>query len=171
MPPRNVVLIGFSGSGKSAVAAVLAGRLGYVAVDTDAIVERDAGRTVASIFERDGEAAFRDREAAAVLDAVAGERRVIACGGGAILQLRNVASLQSAGTIVYLRTSPATILARLGAASDRPLLKRDPETDVPVLLAARAPAYESAADVIVDTDGRTPDEIADHIESLLKEQE
>lgn len=170
MGVRNVVLIGFSGSGKSAVASLLAERLGFEALDTDAMVEASAGKPVGDIFDRDGEKAFRELESRAVEQAADGEGRVIACGGGAILALRNYTALRDAGTIVYLRTKPDTVLARLGAAKDRPLLRGNAKKAVPALLAERAPAYQSAADVIVDTDGKTPDDVADEIHRLLKEQ-
>jgi len=167
---RSVVLIGFSGSGKSAVARVLAQRLGLDVFDTDAMIEAAAGRTVAQIFEDDGESAFRERESVAVAEAAARDGRVIACGGGAILAPQNYAALRDAGTIVYLRAAPSTILERLGDARDRPLLRGEAHTAVPALLAERSPAYVSAADVIVDTDGRTPEDVAGEIERILKER-
>jgi len=167
---RNVILIGFSGSGKSTVASLLAARLGYERLDTDAMVAASAGRSVHEIFQRDGETAFRAMESRAVEQAAAGNARVIACGGGAILALRNYTVLRDAGTIVYLRTSPGEILARLGDAPDRPLLRGKAGRAVPALLAERSPAYQSAADLIVDTDGKSAGEVADEIHRLLKER-
>lgn len=170
MTPRNVVLIGFSGAGKSVVAARLAERLGFDALDTDAMIEAAAGSPVTAIFDERGEKAFRDLESAAVAEAAAGDGRVIACGGGAILALRNYTALRDAGTIVYLRATPATIVDRLGQAADRPLLRGKAAAAVPALLAERSPAYVNAADVIVDTDGRSPDDVADEIVRMLKER-
>jgi shikimate kinase len=95
-----------------------------------------------------------------VLEAAAKPGRVIACGGGAILSFRNFGILKGAGPIVYLRTSVDELVARLGSGEGRPLLRGDPAESVPRLLAERAPAYETAADLIVDTDGRAPGEVA-----------
>src|SRR5215510_3732526 len=103
MAPRNVVLIGFMGSGKSAVGRALAERIGYRLFDTDAMVEQHAGRTIAEIWDVEGEDGFRSREHEAVLHACAGTGRVIACGGGAVLNIRNYGVLKGAGTVVYLR--------------------------------------------------------------------
>lgn len=166
---RAIVLIGFSGSGKTETAAALARRLGFRAVDTDAMVEADAGLSIAEVFALEGEAGFRRREADAVAVAASEKRTVVACGGGAILSVRNYTTLRDAGTIVYLRAAVDTLIARLGDGRGRPLLGADPVATVPALLAERAPAYESAADLIVDTDGRTPDEVAAEIQRALGE--
>lgn len=169
MTGRSVVLIGFSGSGKSAVGALLARRLGMDLRDTDAMVEARSGRTVDAIFQKDGEAVFRALEAEAVRDAVAGAPAVIACGGGTIVAVRNYTALRDAGVIVYLRTSAQTITQRLGDAAGRPLLAGRATAAVPALLAERALAYKSAADLIVDTDGKSPADVAAEIEELLKD--
>jgi shikimate kinase len=161
----NVVLIGFMGAGKSVVGQALARAMRYTLWDTDAIVERDAGRTIAEIWEADGEEAFRDLEHEAVISAAKGDRRVIACGGGAILQLRNYDVLKRSGTVVYLRAPAATLRERVKAGAGRPLLK-DPRA-FDELLAQRLPAYESAADVVIDTFGRPPEDIASEISERL----
>lgn len=157
----NVVLIGFMGAGKSVVGQALARALRYTLWDTDAMIERDAGRAIAEIWVTDGEEAFRDLEHDAILAAARGDRRVIACGGGAIAQLRNYDILKKAGTVVYLRAPASVLRARVGGGEGRPLLKSPADLDR--LLAERTPAYESAADIVVDTDGRRPEEIADEI--------
>lgn len=166
--PGNIVLIGFMGSGKSVVGAALAERVGFELVDTDALVVRAAGTDVARIFAAEGESGFRAREAEAVAEASAGSGRVIACGGGAILALRNYTALRSAGPIVYLRTSADELVRRLGDGAGRPLLQGGAVAEiVPRLLAERAPAYDAAADLVVDTDGRDPAEIAEQIAKEL----
>jgi shikimate kinase len=165
MAPRNVVLIGFMGAGKSAVGSVLADRLSFRFFDTDAMVEKAAGRTIAEIWDEEGEEGFRLREHDAVLQACAGTGHVIACGGGAVLEIRNYGLLKGAGTVVYLRAPAAVLRARVGDGQDRPLLKDTRAFDR--LLAERTPAYESAADLIVDTDERTLDELADDIAEQL----
>lgn len=157
----SVVLIGFMGAGKSAVGKALAERTGLEFVDTDALVEDDAGMSVEEIWKAEGEIGFRSRESVAVANAVSGPARVIASGGGAVLSLRNYQTLRKADVIVYLRTSPDELRARLGRGEERPLLADPAAFDR--LLAERAPAYESAADLIVDTDERSPEDVAAEI--------
>ncbi len=167
MPPRSVVLIGFMAAGKTAVGRALAERFGFDFMDTDALVEESARSTVPKIFEALGEEGFRSLEREAVIRAAAREGRVIACGGGAILSVRNYGVLKGAGPIVYLRTSVDELIARLGGGEGRPLLGGDPAEAVPRLLSERAPAYETAAELIVDTDGRTPADVANEIAERL----
>jgi shikimate kinase len=159
------VLIGFMGAGKSAVGRTLASRLGFTFYDTDAIVEETAGKPISELWDAEGEEGFRLREHDAVLQACAGSGRVIASGGGAVLQIRNYGILKGAGTVVYLRAQGDVLRARVGIALDRPLLREPGAFDG--LLAERQPAYESAADLIIDTDGHTPDEVAAEIEELI----
>jgi len=159
------VLIGFMGAGKSSIGRVLADRLSFRFFDTDAMVEESAGQTISEIWNAEGEAGFRSREADAVVNACAGTGRVIACGGGAVLEIRNYGILKGAGTVVYLRAPAPVLRARVGNGMDRPLLKDAGAFDR--LLAQRTPAYESAADLIVDTDERTPDELAGDIARQL----
>ena len=166
MSAGNIVLVGFMGAGKTAVGRVLAERLEFRFVDTDELVEKDAGEPIKDIWVREGEEGFRDREHAAVKRAVARGASVIACGGGAVLQMRNYGILKSAGVVVYLRAHANVLRARLRGDDLRPLLK-DPRA-LDKLLAERAPAYEAAADVIVDVGEGTPEAIADRImEKLL----
>ncbi|MGZ4205785.1 MAG: shikimate kinase, partial [Actinomycetota bacterium] len=134
-------------------------------LDTDAMIEETAGATIAELWESEGEEGFRAREHDAVLHACAGSGRVIACGGGAVLQIRNYGILKGAGTVVYLRAPVDVLRARVGDGAERPLLTDRPAFDR--LLAERAPAYESAADLTVDTDGRTTEEVATAIVELL----
>jgi shikimate kinase len=165
MAPRNVVLIGFMGAGKSSIGRVLADRLSFRLFDTDAMVEEAGARSISAIWDEEGEEGFRLREHDAVLQACAGTGRVIACGGGAVLEIRNYGILKGAGTVVYLRAPAAVLRARAGDGTARPLLKDAGAFDR--LLAERTPAYESAADLIVDTDERTPDELAGDIAGQL----
>jgi shikimate dehydrogenase len=170
MPQRSgeagsIVLIGFMGSGKTTIGRALADLLGFRFVDTDDIVESRAGRTIRQIFDQDGEAKFRAREHTAVKQAVRVGERVIACGGGAILQLRNHRLLKEAGPVVYLRADLETLRVRLRGSKTRPLLRARGALER--LLAERAPAYEAAADVVVDVDRGTPEEIAERIAEAL----
>ena len=167
MPPRSIVLIGFMAAGKTAVGHVLAERLGFEFCDTDQLIVDAAGRPIDEIFAAEGEPRLRELERDAVVRAAAKPGRVVACGGGTILSVRNYGILKGAGPIVYLRASPEELIARLGRGEGRPLLNGDPAGEVPRLLAQRAPAYEAAADVVIDTDGRAPDEVAAEIAETL----
>lgn len=164
--PPNIVLIGFMGTGKTAVARCLASRLGRRFVDTDAMIEARCGRTIARIFADDGEAAFRGLEAAAVAEAGAMGGAVIATGGGVPLRAQNMRHLRRRGVIVALTASPRAILARVGAAGDRPLLGADPEAAVRRLLAERGAAYRDA-DLVIDTSGASAEEVADMVLTFM----
>jgi shikimate kinase len=167
MPPRSVVLIGFMAAGKTAVGRALAAKLGFEFCDTDEMVAATTDLTVEEIFAAEGEQRFRELERDAVVRAAARPGRVVACGGGAVLSVRNYGVLKGTGPIVYLRTSADELVARLGRGEGRPLLRGDPAEAVPRLLSERAPAYETAADLTVDTDGRTPDDVAGEIAERL----
>jgi shikimate kinase len=160
----GIVLTGFMGTGKSEVGRRLATRLGCAFVDTDQLVERRAGKSVAAIFADDGEPAFRALERDAVVTASARRDAVIAVGGGAVLDATNLARLREAGVVVCLTASPETILRRVGDASHRPLLAGgDPRAEIERLLSARKPSYEAAADLTVDTDYRAVHDVVEEI--------
>ncbi len=158
----NLVLIGAMGTGKTAVGEAVARALGWPFVDTDQRVEATTGRRVAELFHRDGEAVFRRLEAAAVQEAAALDGQVIATGGGAVLAQDNLRRLKDGGFMIWLRASPAGILARLDAQerAHRPLLEgAEPLRRLTQLLEEREAAYRAAADAVVDTDGRSQEEV------------
>jgi shikimate kinase/3-dehydroquinate synthase len=165
--PVNVVLIGFMGTGKTAVGRCIAERRGRLFVDTDTIIEAREGRTIARIFAEDGEPAFRRLEAAAVAEAGASHGAVIATGGGVPLRPDNMRHLRRHGVIISLTASPRAILARVGGGTDRPLLGADPEAAVRRLLAERDAAY-SDADLVVDTSDCSTDEVADRVLAFVE---
>jgi shikimate kinase len=163
--PRAIVLVGMMGSGKTSVGRALADRLGRHFVDVDVAIEARAGRPVAAIFDEEGETGFRTREREVIAEAAGIENAVIACGGGAVLDPANVAALRSHGTIVWLRVTPQTAATRLGTDEGRPVLQRmegDLAERLDRLIAARAPAYEAAADLSVQADGPV-DEVAEAV--------
>lgn len=158
--PRNIVLVGFMGTGKSAVGLLLAKRLGREFVDLDAVVEARAGCTIAALFEAEGEEGFRKRERAAVCDVAAKAGLVVATGGGVVLNPDNLRDLAATGDVVCLTASPETILARVAGDTARPLLRGgNPVERIRELLAKRASAYGSIP-VQVPTDGRTASAVA-----------
>jgi len=156
------VLIGPPGAGKTTVGTLIAGRLGVPFRDTDADIEERAGRPIPEIFVQDGEPAFRALEADAVAVALDTYDGVLALGGGAVMTA--VTQTRLAGhTVVYLSVGAATAAARVGMNRDRPLLLGNVRARLKALLEARVPTYRRVATVIVDTEGRTPDEVADAV--------
>lgn len=164
VPRPNVVLTGFMGTGKSTVGRVLARQLGYRFVDTDAVIEHRYG-PIPAIFADQGEAAFRRFEAELAAELAAESGLVIATGGKLMLDEANAAALEASGTVLCLVANPDTIVARVGGAragESRPLLAGDdPARRVHELLEHRRAGYARFRAVV--TDGRSPEEIADHI--------
>jgi shikimate kinase len=161
--PRPVaVLVGPPGSGKSTVARELAARLGVTARDTDADVEATAGRAIADIFVDEGETAFRELERRAVEQALATHDGVLALGGGAVLDPRTEALLAE-HRVVFLDVKIADAARRIGFNRERPLLLGNPRARWTQLMNDRRPIYERVAAVRVETDGRTPAEVADAV--------
>lgn len=156
-------LVGLMGAGKTTVGQRLAELLALPFVDTDAEIERAAGRSVAEIFAAEGEAGFRAREREAVERAAVAGPRVVSLGGGAIAQPGVAERLGEAGTIVYLRARPATLVARVGEGEDRPLLRGLDAAGrlarLEALLRDRSRHYERAS-VVVDVDDRDADSVA-----------
>ncbi|MDP2674035.1 MAG: 3-dehydroquinate synthase [Dehalococcoidia bacterium] len=170
--PQRIVLSGFSGTGKSIIAPIIVERLGWEMVDTDSLVEDAAGRPIADIFARDGEARFRELEAEAVRQACARGRAVVAVGGGATLRPDSRRLLADGGFVVCLEARPETVLQRLreGEAEERPLLAGpDPLSRIRELKAARQPVY-ALADHTVHTAGLTPDEVAAEVVRAWEER-
>jgi shikimate kinase len=160
----NIILVGPMGSGKSAVGRLLAQRLDLSLVDSDAEIEARTGVDVAYIFEREGEAGFRVREAEVLDDITQRPGVLVATGGGAVLDPRTRERMRSRGCVVYLRTSVDQQLARTRRSALRPLLMNpDPRGTLESLMAQRAALYEEVADVIVDTDGRKVGSVVDEI--------
>ena len=152
------------GCGKSTVGVCLAEISGRAFRDTDSEIVAHHGR-IADIFERFGEEYFRDLETRTVKELAKLDNLVIATGGGLVLRDENVKMLKESGKIVYLRAQAETLLQRLQADKERPLLQNsdDLKNRVETLLKNRAPIYESAADIYVEVDGETPEEIAKEI--------
>ncbi|MFN8036010.1 MAG: shikimate kinase [Acidimicrobiia bacterium] len=162
-PARHLVLVGLMGAGKSTVGRRCAKRLDRPFVDTDELVEQLAGVSVAECFTLLGEAGFRELEQQAVADACASpEPLVIACGGGAVLDGSNRRRLHDAGFVVWLQAPPEVLAERVGGGEDRPLLAggSTPITTLERLAVIREAAYEAAADAVVDTAGRSIDDVA-----------
>ena len=167
MQDRNIALLGFMGTGKSTVAALLARRLGRRIVEMDAVIEQRAGKPIANIFAEDGEPRFRQMERELISELAAQRGLVISCGGGVVLNPANVRDLGATGLVVCLTASPQVVLQRVAAATHRPLLEGgDKAQKILSLLASRAALY-AAVPHGIDTDARTPEEITDLILTLF----
>lgn len=159
---RHLVLIGFMGAGKTTVGQVLAEMTNRSLLDTDQLIEAEAGMTISRIFETQGEDAFRRMETAVLEKLLAQtDAAVISVGGGLPLRAENRAFLEQLGETFYLRVKPETVLVRLAGDTTRPLLAGpDAEGRVEELLSFRGPIYEEAADFVIDADARSPREAA-----------
>ncbi|GAB3195012.1 shikimate kinase [Nocardioides hungaricus] len=161
-----IVLIGPMGAGKTTVAGLLAARLGTTVRDTDHDVEAAAGRAIAEIFVDDGEAAFRALERTAVAAAIAEHDGVLAVGGGAVLD-PGTRDLLAGHDVVFLRVGLADAVKRVGLGTSRPMLLGNVRGRVKALMDERTPVYESVATLVVDTDGRSPEDVAEEIAATL----
>ncbi len=162
----NIVLAGMPGSGKTTVGGVLAKVCGLTLVDTDEEIVREHGE-INGIFAKYGEPYFRDLESGVCERLGESEGLVIATGGGCLLRDVNVAYLKANGKVVYLRTQPETLIARVDGDTSRPLLAGDAKAHIYELYAKRRAIYEAAADIIVDTDELTPEQVAEEIKGKI----
>ncbi len=158
-----ITLTGFMGSGKTTVGKVLADFLGCPFMDLDDLIVKKAGKSIPGIFAEDGEPAFRQLEARLLRQTVEKYTEntvVLALGGGAVTAPASAALLREKTVCIYLRATLETLLQRLeGETAGRPLA----DASLADRLAAREPLYEETAHVVIDTDGLTPDEVADEI--------
>jgi shikimate kinase len=167
-PNGNVILCGFMATGKSAVGKRLASLMGYDFLDMDAVIEEEAGLSIREIFAARGEPAFRALESEMVERLAARTGCVIATGGGAIVNPRNLEAFKRCGTVITLTADPQTILSRVGSGEDRPMLAGGDKTErIAFLMQERAHAY-GQADIIVDTSSLSIDEAAQYIIASLE---
>src|SRR3972149_5395138 len=161
----NIALIGYMGTGKTAVGQALARKLGMKFIELDRLIEEQAGKKIAEIFRTQDETAFRELEIEATKK-VAGEKQaVIACGGGIVLNKINIDRLRVNAVMVYLTASPKTILKRVsGEKGQRPLLAVDDQLKtITDMLKFRKPYYERSADITVNTSRLCIDGAAEEI--------
>jgi shikimate kinase len=166
MTAPQVVLVGSMGAGKSTVGRLLAERWGVPFRDTDDDVEQAEGRPIAEIFVDSGEVHFRSLEREAVARALGEHAGVLAVGGGAVMT-PETRSLLAGHRVVFLRVGLSDAAARVGLGASRPLLLGNVRGTMKSILDERTPVYEAVAGAWVDTDGRTPGEVADGVEAAL----
>jgi shikimate kinase len=159
-----VYLVGMPGSGKSTVGPELAARLGVPFVELDAEVQRAAGRTVAEIFQQEGEDRFRELEAAALSEAATRDPSVVSCGGGVVLEPANRVTLRATGEVVFLSVPLEVLASRVRPAAERPLIRA--AGDLERLFEEREPLYREFAAHVVDASG-PPRDVAAAIEGEL----
>ena len=159
----NLYLVGFMGTGKTTIGRLVAQRIGFELIDSDAEIEKRAGKTIASIFEAQGEPAFRAMERRFIEAEHPEARVVVSCGGGLVVQPGMLELLRARGVVVCLHASLETILARTARHRTRPLLNvADPEAQIRALYTAREPIYRSAGSMIL-TDSRPLHDIVAHV--------
>ena len=166
--PANLALIGFMGTGKTSVGRLVADNLGFEFLDTDELIQSHTGRSIADIFAKDGEPAFRALEKQVIQEISTRDKTVIATGGGLPTNAENLAALKSIALVVCLWASPEKIWERVRHQSHRPLLHdANPQKKIRELLAVREPFYKQA-DVLINTDLRSVREAAQQITLQFK---
>jgi shikimate kinase len=167
---KNIVLTGFMGTGKTAVGRELSRLLNMELIDVDTEIEKSHRITINEIFKKFGEPRFREIETEMVQKLSEQRNVIISTGGGAVLKQENMDALRKQGVIVCLMATPETILKRTIRSSNRPLLHvEDPLGRIKELLHFRMPFYEKA-DIMIDTDGKTPLQIAEEIIGKVKDK-
>ncbi len=168
----NLILIGYRATGKTTLARLLSKRIGWEWIDADVEIERRAGKSIKQIFDQQGEPAFRDLEAEVIAELCRRQRLILAVGGGAPMRPQSRQIMHQTGKIVWLEAGPHTILARMTAddttAGRRPnLTEKGPLEEIIALLAEREPVYRELAHLVVDTEGKSPGELATEIVDRL----
>jgi shikimate kinase len=171
----NIILTGYRCTGKTSVGRRLAERMGLTFYDTDELVERQTQRTILQIVAEQGWQAFREAETAVIQKLSGADHSVIALGGGAVLDIRNVECLKKNGLFVWLFAAAETIAARMekdaAGGAERPSLTGKPSvSETHAIMAEREPLYRSLADLVVDTTLIRTDCVAEEIRTSLRER-
>ena len=168
---ENIYLVGLMGAGKTTVGRLLARRLKLRFLDSDREIERRCGVKIPLIWEIEGEAGFRGREAQVIAELTAQDGAVLATGGGSVLLDKNRKRLAAGGTVVYLRASPEELYRRVHYDRNRPLLATgDPLVRLRELYAERDPLYRGVADLVIDTGTRSVQALARELLEKLEER-
>ena len=165
----NIVLIGFMGTGKSAISDLLKKKFGMDVIDMDQVIAQRQGMTISDIFETYGEQYFRDLETNLLIEMQSRSNVVISCGGGTPMRECNVVEMKKNGRVVLLTAKPETILDRVKDNHDRPLIENNKTVPfIAELMEKRRAKYEAAADIIIETDGKSELEICEELVHRLR---
>ena len=165
----NIFLIGFMGTGKSTVAKALKERTGAEIIEMDQLIAQRENQSIPRIFEKKGEAYFRNLETELLMELQSGEKNIVSCGGGVPMREKNVLEMKKSGKVVLLTALPETVLERVKDNHDRPLLQNRKSVEgIRELMEQRREKYEAAADVMVATDGKSAETIAREILQTIR---
>jgi shikimate kinase len=168
----NIFLVGMMGAGKTTAGKLLAQQLNKTFVDSDDEIQRRTGVTISHIFDVEGEAGFRIREANVIEELAGRDNIVLATGGGAVLSEQNRAVLRANGVVVYLKSTVADLFARTRHDKNRPLLQTgDPRGKIRELYGLRDPLYEEVADIVVHTGKQNVQSLIVQLQQELKRYE
>ena len=170
---EKIILTGYRATGKSSIGKILADLLGFGFIDTDQAIEKRQGETIAEMVGRGGWDLFRRKEEDMLLELASSKNKVIATGGGAVMHAKAWAKLRKNALAVWLTADVKTICQRLAADSDSedqrpPLTEMGTMDEIAMVLSERQPLYEKSSDLTVNTEGRTPEEVAEFILAELK---
>lgn len=166
---EHIFLIGFMGVGKTSTSRKLCRLLGVQEVDTDAMIVEQEGMSINEIFATKGEEYFRQTETALLDQLRTKDPCIVSCGGGMVMRQENVAKMKEQGKICLLHASPETIYEHVKGSTDRPLLNGNMNIPyITELMQARDPKYRAAADVVIETDGCNPAEVADKLVQQIR---
>lgn len=172
MRKNHIFLIGFMGSGKSTVAKYLSSAYQMKQIEMDEQIEKNEGRSISTIFEKEGEEYFRTLETELLKSLDPRETFVVSCGGGAAVKEENVREMKEKGRIILLSAQPETVYVRVKNSHNRPLLEGNMNVSyIKELMDKRQKLYERAADFQVKTDGRTAEEIGEEIIKQIRKEE
>lgn len=169
---KNLFLIGFMGCGKSTMARLIAEETKMELIEMDETIEAEAGMSINEIFEKYGEAHFRDLESQLIVRIMEKGGVVVSCGGGAILRPENVENMKKNGKIIYFSATPETIYKRVRNSTNRPLLNGNMNVEhITSLMNQRLPRYEAAADITISVDGKEKWEVLNDCAQLIDNEE
>lgn len=164
----NIFLIGFMGAGKSTIAKTLQSMLGMELVEMDARIVEEQKMSINDIFAQYGEDHFRDIESQLILDIGSEGNTIVSCGGGVVVRPQNTEYMKKSGKIVFLSATPKTIYERVKNSTDRPILNGNMNVEyIAQLMEKRRALYENAADIRIETDGKSKEEICREIADCI----
>lgn len=168
---ENILLIGFMGTGKTTVSRQLKRVTNMPEIDMDAYIVKKEGRPISEIFEKDGEEYFRKVETQCLIEILEKKGVIVSCGGGVVVKDENVSYMKDKGVIVLLTATPETVFDRVKDSNDRPILNGNMSVEyIATLMEKRRERYLSVADIIIETDNKEVEQIANEIISKVKEK-